>query len=154
MTSRQKFWVMILCSALGVLAGVGFYTFHFAQGLSYMGNDPRTCRNCHIMQEHYDSWGKGSHHSFATCNDCHVPHELIPKYMAKASNGFWHSTRFTLQDFEEPIRIKKSNWKHLQHNCIRCHEEMVGEIAGHRDTEMESVSCVQCHVSVGHEPKW
>src|SRR5262249_11202745 len=76
---------------LGITAGLGVYTFLFAQGLSYFSNDPAGCANCHIMQEQYDGWLKSSHHAAATCNDCHVPHDFVGKYMSKASNGFWHS---------------------------------------------------------------
>ena len=59
--------------------------------------------NCHIMQPQYDGWQKASHHGVAACNDCHTPHEFVPKYMVKAENGFWHSKGLTLQDFHEPI---------------------------------------------------
>ena len=35
---------------------------------------------------------KSSHHSAATCNDCHTPHNLFGKCAVKANNGFWHSS--------------------------------------------------------------
>jgi nitrite reductase (cytochrome c-552) len=61
------------------------------------------------MQRQYDGWQKASHHGAATCVDCHLPHSFLAKYLAKASNGWHHSKGFTLQDFEEPIRIKPGN---------------------------------------------
>ena len=64
---------------MGILLGAGGYTFYYARGASYLSNDPRTCVNCHIMRDQFDGWQKASHHDFATCNDCHLPHEFIGK---------------------------------------------------------------------------
>src|ERR1041384_596647 len=87
---------------VGVVLGLGGYTFWYGEGLSYFSNDPKNCANCHIMNDAYDSWQKASHHGAATCNDCHVPHDFFAKWFSKAQNGFWHSKGFTLQDFHEP----------------------------------------------------
>src|ERR1043166_9012093 len=94
---------------LGVLAGMGGYTFYYAKGAAYLSNDPKACVNCHIMRDQYDSWQKASHHSFAMCNDCHVPHDFVGKWLTKAGNGYHHSEAFTLQNFHEPIQIRPSN---------------------------------------------
>ena len=98
-----------VCVSIGTALGVGAYTFRYAEGLSYFSNDPKACVNCHVMREHFDTWQKASHHAVATCNDCHLPHDFVSKYLAKAENGFFHSKAFTLQDFPEPIRIKPRN---------------------------------------------
>src|SRR5215510_1754038 len=116
--------------ALGVLLGLGGYTFRYAEGLSYFSKDPRACVNCHIMRPQYDAWQKASHHGVATCNDCHLPIGFLAKWLAKASNGYHHSKGFTFQDFEEPIRIKARNSSILQENCMRCHEPMVHMLVG------------------------
>jgi cytochrome c nitrite reductase small subunit len=100
------------------------------------------------MREHYDGWQKAGHHAVATCVDCHLPHETIPKYLAKAENGFWHSKGFTFQDFHEPIRIHDKNSRILQNNCIACHKELVQDIVGAHD-----LTCVHCHHSAGHRPR-
>ena len=122
--TRPKGTTGIVLSALvGILLGVGVFTFDYAEGLSYFSRDPAACANCHIMQPQYDSWQKASHHGVARCVDCHLPHGLIPKYMAKASNGYHHSKGFTFQDFHEPIRIKGANSEILQENCLHCHGE-------------------------------
>src|SRR5262249_30625402 len=115
----------LLAALLGVLGGSGAYTAYYAEGMSYMSDDPKACVNCHIMRDQYDGWQKASHHSVATCNDCHVPQKFVPKYLAKGENGFWHSKGFTLQDFHEPISIHSKNSRLLQANCIRCHQEAV-----------------------------
>src|SRR5688572_13532130 len=118
----------VVCVLIGICLGLAGYTFWYGQGGAYLSNDPAACANCHIMREHYDGWQKSSHHSVATCNDCHTPHDFTGKYASKAENGFWHSKGFTLQDFHEPIRIKPRNSRVLQQNCSECHKELVQEL--------------------------
>jgi cytochrome c nitrite reductase small subunit len=154
----MHFWSMltllplILSAMLGLLLGVGSFTVYYAEGMSYFSNDPTACANCHIMRDHFDGWQKASHHQAATCNDCHVPHEFVLKYLAKAENGFWHSKGFTLQDFPEPIRIRPKNRAVLQENCVACHAELVSQIATHPGNDQQMLACLQCHAGVGHGP--
>ena len=133
----------------GMVAGMGSYSFYYANGLSYLSNDPRACVNCHIMREEFDDWQKGSHHAHATCNDCHVPKAFLPKYLVKIEHGYRHSKGFTLQDFHEPILIKASSNRVVEDNCVRCHEGLVTEITSHRKTD-EAFGCVHCHAHIGH----
>ena len=90
----------------GTLAGAGAYTFRYGEGLSYFSTDPRACKNCHVMNDQYASWTRGPHHAVARCVDCHLPHEFVAKYLAKADNGYQHSKGFTFMDFHDPIMIK------------------------------------------------
>ena len=142
----------LVAALVGVLVGLGVYTFRYAEGLSYFSTDPRACVNCHIMRDPYDSWQKASHHAVATCVECHLPTTFAAKYLAKAENGFWHSKGFTFQDFHEPVRIKPKNRMILQENCVRCHAELVSEIAAPHQPESAAVRCVICHAQVGHGP--
>jgi cytochrome c nitrite reductase small subunit len=145
--------LLVLCLLAGIVLGLGGYTVHYAEGLSYLSNDPKACVNCHIMREQYDGWQKASHHGVATCNDCHIPHDFVGKYWTKAENGYHHSRAFTLQDFHEPIRIKPGNSKVLRDNCIACHRDLVADIVGHGETEAGGTAdCVRCHAAVGHGP--
>lgn len=150
--SGLNFLPFLLSASIGIFIGLSGYTFYYAEGASYLSNDPKACVNCHIMREQYDGWQKASHHAVATCNDCHVPHEFLLKYLAKMENGFWHSKGFTLQDFHEPIRIKPKNRAILQENCVLCHEGLVSEIATHPGNDQHMLDCVHCHSSVGHGP--
>lgn len=143
---------LVLSAMLGILLGLGGFTIYYAEGTSYLSNDPKACVNCHVMREQYDGWQKASHHQAATCNDCHVPHPFIPKYLAKMENGFWHSKGFTLQDFPEPIRIKPKNRVILQENCVECHADLVSQIATHTGNESQMLDCIRCHTDVGHGP--
>ncbi len=144
-------WVLSLLG--GTFFGVSGYAFYFAEGASYLQDDPLACANCHVMQDHYDGWLKSSHAHVASCNDCHLPHtSFLAKWAVKAENGYWHSYKFTFQNFEEPIRIRPYNAAVLQANCIRCHEGMVHEILPHPTQTLAPESCVQCHRGVGHGP--
>jgi cytochrome c nitrite reductase small subunit len=143
-------WTLALVLLTGVCLGLGGFTMYYAQGLSYLSNDPRACVNCHIMQEQYDGWQKASHHGVATCNDCHVPHDFLGKYLSKAANGYHHSKAFTLQNFHEPIQIKPRNAAVLQENCLRCHAGLVHDLVPHGGPAAGEWHCVKCHAGVGH----
>ena len=145
-------FLLAIASTLGLFAGLGTYTFTYAHGLSYFSNDPRACMNCHIMREQFDGWQKSVHHAVATCNDCHTPRAFIPKYLSKAENGFWHSKGFTLQDFHEPIMIRRHNVAVLQANCVACHAQIVDGINTHPGDPQKMLDCLHCHREVGHGP--
>ncbi|MEZ4220410.1 MAG: cytochrome c nitrite reductase small subunit [Polyangiaceae bacterium] len=147
-----------LVVAVGVALGVGLHTFRYAEGLSYLRTNPEACANCHIMQTQFDGWQKASHHSVAVCVDCHLPHEFVPKYVAKLENGWRHGEKFTAQSFQEPIRLQPAGERILEANCRRCHDAIVrdsfGEIHGSgllpNATDDASFRCVHCHATVGH----
>jgi cytochrome c nitrite reductase small subunit len=141
---------LILSAMVGLLFGLGSYTFIYAQGYSYLLDDPEACVNCHIMREQFNGWTKSSHKAFATCNSCHVPHDFIGKYRTKAQNGFWHSYYFTFQNFHEPIQMQPGSAAIVQENCLGCHSQFVSQIANHEGAD--EVNCIQCHRGVGHDP--
>lgn len=141
---------IIIGVAVGVACGIGAFTFIYAKGASYLTNDPKACANCHVMQDHYDAWMKSSHRAVAVCNDCHAPHNLLGKYWVKADNGFWHSFAFTTGQFPDPIRIKERNRRVTEKACLYCHQAIVEDIAAHSQIAGQKVSCVRCHVDVGH----
>ncbi|MCU0293303.1 MAG: cytochrome c nitrite reductase small subunit [Thermoanaerobaculaceae bacterium] len=140
---------LVAAAAVGLAGGLGFYTFVYARGGSYLTNDPAACANCHIMREHFEGWLKGPHRHVAVCNDCHTPHNLVGKYAVKASNGFWHSFAFTSGVFPDPLRIKPRNRVVTEDACRRCHQPVVETIDRHGGGA-EGVSCVRCHAQVGH----
>ena len=140
---------LILGLALGVVAGLGGYTFTYAKGYSYLSNDPQACANCHVMREQFDGWVKSSHRSVAVCNDCHTPHDIVGKYSTKGLNGFWHSFYFTTGRFPEPIQITERNRQITEAACRECHQDIVQAIdPAHSATD--GLSCIHCHSSVGH----
>jgi cytochrome c nitrite reductase small subunit len=145
---------------IGVLVGLGGYTFVYARGYSYVTNDPAACANCHIMRDHFAAWTRSSHRSVAVCNDCHTPPGLVGKYLTKAQNGFWHSFYFTTGTYPDPLRITPRNEGVTEQACRTCHGELTesieplrasfstgGAAAPAHDPE---TSCIRCHSTVGH----
>jgi cytochrome c nitrite reductase small subunit len=159
---------LLFAATLGVGVGLGAYTFGYAKGLSYFGTDPIACVNCHIMEPQYAGWQKSSHHAVARCIDCHLPASFVPKYLAKAENGYRHGKLFTTQTFEEPITVKAAGLEILQANCERCHADLVHGLIGFGEFEAgaglndvagvppprpgpaQEVQCVHCHWTAGH----
>jgi len=142
----KRYLTILLAISIGAAAGLGAYTFLYAKGAAYLTNNPAACANCHVMQEHYSGWMKSSHRSVAGCNDCHTPHSLVPKYLTKASNGFWHSFAFTTGRFHEPIHMKPRNYAITENACRSCHSDIVQAI----EHGKERTTCTNCHARVGH----
>lgn len=143
---------VIIGLAIGVVVGIGGYTFIYARGYSYMTDDPGACVNCHVMREQYDGWISSSHRSVAVCNDCHTPPGAVGKYVTKARNGFWHSFYFTTGQFPEPIRITERNREVTEQACRKCHTEITETIEGAHQG-MGALSCLRCHDTVGHRTR-
>jgi cytochrome c nitrite reductase small subunit len=164
-------WAIVAAVALGIAAGLGAFTFVYAKGASYLSSDAASCANCHIMEEHYAAWLKSSHRNVAKCADCHMPHDVIGKYSAKASNGFWHSLAFTTGRFPDPLQIKPHNRAITERACRDCHGAIVEAMSAgqrgavgptpatadrpaiHDGPTVEGageLSCIRCHTYVGH----
>lgn len=149
--------LILLAILFGMFVGVGTFTFGYGKGYSYLSNDPQSCANCHVMQEHYDTWQMSTHHHVATCNDCHLPHDFVGKWVTKADNGFFHSISFTLQNYHDPLQIKPRNRVVTQNACIKCHDDLVHSLLGadaafaeQSDPHSGALNCVHCHTAVGH----
>ncbi len=144
--------IWIFSGLFGVLFGVAVFTFGYANGFAYFGHDPATCNSCHAMNEQYNAWKTGSHKNVAGCGDCHAPHDnIVHYYWNKADNGFWHSLKFTTQNYPENIQIREVNRKITQAACLHCHEEMVADIEMTRLGTDKTVDCLHCHSDVGHK---
>lgn len=140
-------WTIAIGVLAGLLMGIGGFTFVYAKGSSYMTNDPAACANCHVMNDYYTQWQRSSHRSVAVCNDCHTPKGLIPKYVTKARNGFWHSFYFTTGNFPDNIQITAANHKVTEASCQKCHAALTETLSpGHG----EPTGCVKCHGKIGH----
>ncbi|WP_242491802.1 cytochrome c nitrite reductase small subunit [Actinomyces minihominis] len=145
-------WV-VAAVLVGGAIGLAAYTFIFAKGFSYFSSNPESCANCHVMEPYLDSWAAGPHQPFATCNDCHVPHEnMVAKYAIKAENGFMHALKFTTGDFPENIEARSNTTNITNRACLYCHEQVTADIRHPvvfgADKEFD---CVRCHSGVGHD---
>jgi cytochrome c nitrite reductase small subunit len=140
-----KITVLTGVASLLLVVGVGLYISDFT---AYLGNNPTTCNNCHVMDAVYESWYHGGHKNWANCSDCHTPHALIPKYIVKAESGYHHVTAFTFGNIPVAIRAKESSREIVQENCIRCHAETVSAmVEGAMPLDRY---CFDCHRTVAH----
>ena len=137
-------------AAIGALLSLGLYALVFADGVSYLADDPETCLNCHAMRPQFEGWNHSSHKAVAVCDDCHTPQAFVGKWAVKAINGWNHSFAFTTGRYPDPIRIRPLNARVAQDNCVRCHATMVSQI--HVEAAAGAVSCARCHEHVGHWP--
>ena len=141
----------------GILVGLGAYTVYISRAYSYLSDDPRACINCHIMTPYYASWDHSAHAQWATCNDCHVPHEnVIEKYAFKAKDGLYHAAVFTMRNEPNVLRPRDESYEVIMNNCIRCHTELntefvnTGMIAYTDVKEGKGKACWDCHTEVPH----
>ncbi len=140
----------LLAVGLGMLLGVGVYTFVYARGGSYLTDRPEACINCHVMRSQHDGWLKASHRSVAVCNDCHTADGLIPKYASKAMYGFLHAYAFTTGRFPDEIQITPHMYRLTQRSCLKCHAPIVEAMTvGHEPKS--PLPCLRCHRNVGHQ---
>jgi cytochrome c nitrite reductase small subunit len=152
-----------VAAAVGAVVGLGGFTFVYARGYSYLTDDPAACANCHVMEEQFQGWSRGSHRSVAVCNDCHTPAGALGKYSTKAANGFWHSYYFTVGGFPDPIQMTPRNRAVTEAACLKCHAEITSAIAAPAGVTIPArsgapaaghgapgISCVRCHASAGH----
>jgi len=141
----------VLSILLGAAAGLSVYTFIYARGFSYFGDDATTCTNCHVMRAQFDSWNRSSHRAAAACNGCHTPKNIFGKYAVKGVNGLNHGAAFTTGWFPDPIMIKGFNAAIARGNCHRCHGDMVARLL--MLNEPKDMDCTRCHGNVGHRER-
>jgi len=140
---------LLAAAGLGISSGIAIFAFVHGDGTAYLSHDPAACANCHVMQEHYDSWQQSSHRHVAVCNDCHLPHDFLGKWLTKADNGALHSLAFTTGDYPEPLRIKPRNARRTQGACLHCHADVAHALLP-PEAGGDSLPCVHCHTGVGH----
>jgi len=141
----MKIPIIVGLIALLAVVATGLYISDFT---AYLGNNPSTCNNCHVMDYVYEGWYHAGHSEWTTCNDCHTPHALIPKYITKAQSGYHHVTAFVSGNIPDAIRAKPQSKDVVQENCKRCHAATIDNIdispmAGER-------FCFDCHRSSAH----
>lgn len=141
----------------GLIAGLGIYTVYMSRAYSYLSDEPSACVNCHIMTPYYQSWNHSSHAQWATCNDCHVPHDnVVNQYAFKAKDGLYHAAVFTFRAEPEAIRPREDSYGVIMNNCIRCHTQLNTEFVktGMIDycdvKEGKGKACWDCHTQVPH----
>ncbi len=145
--------------AMIVAIALFLYLVNASKALSYLSHDPKACINCHVMNTQYATWQHSSHALRATCIECHLPTDgFFNKYMAKARDGWNHSTAFTFNTFSQRIRISRNGSDRVEANCISCHAKAVAQIRENSDRYHDfrnlqpgdDVRCWDCHREIPH----
>lgn len=131
-----------------LLAALELFTW-VTDAPAYLGSDASTCNNCHVMDAQYENWYHAAHHQFATCTDCHLPHQTVFNYyLYKRYSGMHDVISFTTKTYPAAIRASTQTDTIIQANCIRCHQDTVESLlAGPQPFDRQ---CWDCHRSVAH----
>jgi len=130
------------------LAALGVFTY-VTDAPAYLGHEPQTCNNCHVMDAQYENWYHAAHENVADCTDCHLPHQNIASYyLYKGYSGMRDVYSFTTKSYPVAIRADSQTVEIVQANCIRCHLDTVENIIS--GPQSFDRTCWDCHRSVAH----
>ncbi|MBL0687036.1 MAG: cytochrome c nitrite reductase small subunit [Sulfurospirillum sp.] len=157
---KNKLLVYSALTAFVVAIAMFVYVLNTSKALSYLSSDPKACINCHVMNTQYATWQHSSHGQVATCVECHLPTDegMFAKYVAKAKDGWNHSYAFTMNTYDNTIKISDDGAKRVQNNCIKCHQSVTSTLVANSDKyhqfEDPEVAtgrkCWSCHKGVPH----
>lgn len=157
-----------------VLLGVGFFFAIGSSAVLETTNTTEFCTSCHSMQWVQEEWMESVHYKNASgvragCPDCHVPHALGPKLLAKAlaAKDVWGEINGTIDTEEkfEQHRWTMANrvWAKMEatdsRECRSCHEfesmalreqEKISR-KKHKKAQAAGKTCIDCHRGVAHE---
>ncbi|MBB4014143.1 NapC/NirT family cytochrome c [Niveibacterium umoris] len=156
---------------------IGALTFGSLGSFMVYANSEQFCANsCHEMTSTVALEYKNSIHDInrsgmrATCNDCHVPHEHIPNYLAKMGlfSDLWG--HFVTHSIDTPAKFEakryelaKRVWVDMKANdsreCRFCHTAAKMDAAKqtttakkrHDKMRKENLTCIDCHFAISHK---
>ena len=160
---------------VGAIGGVIFWGgFHTVLEAT---NTMKFCTSCHEMGQVYSEYKETIHYSNrsgvrATCPDCHVPKEWVPKILRKIEAtgelyGKMMGTISTQAKFEaNRTRLAQKEWGRMKANdslaCRNCHstegmspdKQSEKAKARHAKGVAEGRTCIDCHFGIAHnEPE-
>ena len=144
-------WYLVPAILIGLVVGIGGYTFVYAKGASYMTNDPAACANCHVMNEQYDGWITSSHRAVAVCNDCHTPdghRRQVRSPRPTTASGTRSAFTTGLVSRAHPGHAAQQGV--TEASCQKCHADDDRRDHDTTHPKGEPLTCVRCHDSVGH----
>jgi len=168
--SSSKMRMLLIFVAVFML-GIGFSGLFSA--VLDKTNTTEFCTDCHTMKVNLEElkesvhWksGSGVH---ASCADCHVPKQLLPKLWAKvmAAKDVYHEIMGTIDTPEkyEARRWEMANivWKKMKDNdsreCRNCHsfdhmdlsEQARSARKKHDRATDKGDTCIDCHKGIAH----
>ena len=158
---------------MGFVVGIIFWS-GFNTGLE-KSNTEAFCISCHEMRNTvYQEYLESPHNINrtgvrATCPDCHVPHEFVPKMIRKikASKELYSKAVGlidTPQKFEEHrLAMAKNEWQRMKDNnsqeCRNCHNFTFMDASAqknvaakmHAQAQKNGQTCIDCHKGIAHK---
>jgi len=157
-----------LALALGAGALVAF------NGVMHYTNSNEFCYRCHVGMDtvveeyHASSHFKNSLGFVASCSDCHVPQEFIPKMVTKilaAEDVYVQMTgAITLDNFEQhrpalAAEVLEILRRRDSKECRNCHtparmalqQQSRNAARRHETMEERGKTCVDCHDGIAHK---
>jgi cytochrome c-type protein NapC len=159
---------ILVAFAAGVVA-----VFAFNETMDWT-NTEEFCISCHEMKVNYSEYQNTLHYANrsgmrATCSDCHVPKEFVPKMIAKvkASSDLLHNVLGTI-DTPEKFEARRAllaqrEWTRMKDNdsqeCRNCHDAHSFDygLQGYRSVQQHEEglragqTCIDCHKGVAHK---
>ena len=165
--SMKKIFVGTALFIAGALALGGANAF-----FSYT-NEMTFCTSCHTMRWNFEEYKQTVHYKNpsgvrATCSDCHVPKDFLPKIYAKvvAVKDIYHEIVGTVDTKEKFVEHKWAManrvWDRLKatdsRECRSCHDFKNMDLSGqsrmarkkHGRADMKGQTCIDCHQGIAH----
>lgn len=137
-------------------------------------NEMEFCTSCHTMKVNLEEYKDTLHFKNpsgvqATCSDCHVPKQFVPKMIAKvmAAKDVYHEIIGTI---DTPEKYEKHRWRMANQvwakmkasdsrECRNCHsfenmdlsEQDRSGRKRHSRAEEQGETCIDCHKGIAHE---
>lgn len=161
-----------------VVLSIVFLAGIVAAGMFNVGiattNQTEFCTSCHSMKVNLEEYQETTHYKNAsgvraTCADCHVPKQFIPKMIAKvmAAKDVYHEILGTI---DTPEKYEEHRWDMASRvwdkmrasnsrECRSCHDFSQMELSAqsrsarnkHGRAEDEGKTCVDCHKGIAHK---
>jgi len=165
--SRKAVCIGLILFFIGMAAYGGLNSFfHYTNRMEF-------CISCHSMKINYEEYKKTLHYKNAigvqaTCADCHVPKDFLPKLYAKlmAAKDVYHEIMGTVDSKEkyEARRWHMANlvWDKMRANdsreCRSCHDYNNMDLSEqdrqarkkHTRAPLQGKTCIDCHAGIAH----
>ena len=162
---RSRFFFFIL--------GVIFCMVIIAGGKKalVLTSSDKYCTSCHIHPDADQSWKLSTHYNnsqgnIVHCSECHLPPEGHGYFLAKAKHGIKDLYGYVFKDsasfdWQKKKLLENARKYTYESSCLKCHQNLfpvtLSVNGGNAHllyiSGSEDVSCLNCHLNVGHFDK-
>jgi len=162
---KAKFWLILASFIIGLI-----FLISGKAVVTYTSSD-KYCVSCHIHPMADQNWKLSPHYNNRTgnivhCVDCHLPPEGRGYLFAKAKHGFKDAYGYFFKDsskinWQEKKLLENARGFVYEKSCLVCHQNLFpvklsldgGNAHLLYTTSKEPLSCINCHLNVGHFDK-